>query len=105
MTTPESDLTWQGAYNYAFDSLALVYNDKEPGVPVDVRELFMQKVTDIVKVEVRQYHTGGGLFHERLEWQDPISDERVPGLDSLIKWLDDAHRDQARRTTSTEATT
>ena len=26
-------------------------------------------------------------MHERLEWQEPIIDERVPGLDSLIRWL------------------
>ena len=56
---------------------------------MDVRELFVQKVTDVAKVELRQCHIGGGLFYERLEWQNPISDERVPGLDSLLKWLDE----------------
>ena len=76
---------YKAAEGVAFNSLALTDNDQEPGIPVDIRQLFLQKVTDVAKVELRQYHIGGGLFHDRLEWQDPISDERVPGLDSLLR--------------------
>ena len=46
---------------------------------MDVRELFVQKVTDVATVEGKQYHIGGGLFDARLEWQEPVTDERVPG--------------------------
>ena len=84
MNVPESDLTWTGAYNYAINTLALTENDATPGAPVDVRELFAHKISDVAKVEMRQYHIGGGLVHERLEWQEPLDDKRVPGLDSLI---------------------
>ena len=84
MTIPDSHLSWENSYDYAFDSLALFDNDKDQGEPVDIRELFVQKVSDVAKVETKQHHIGGGLFDARLEWQEPINDERVPGLESLI---------------------
>ena len=87
MSIPESDLSWQSQYDYAVNSLALFENDKEPGRPDNIRDLFVEKVTDVAKVEERECHIGGGLFHRQLEWEEPISDERVPGLDSLIRWL------------------
>ena len=88
MTIPDSNLSWDNS-DYAFDSLALFDNDKDQGEPVDIRDLFVQKVSDVARVETKQYHIGGGLFDARLEWQEPINDERVPGLESLIKWLDE----------------
>ena len=54
MSAPESDLTWQGVYDYAVNSLALVENDLDNGVPKNVRELFAQKVTDVAKVELKE---------------------------------------------------
>ena len=54
--TPESDLTWNGTFDYALNSLALTDNDVNPGVPLDIRELFVQKVSDLANVERRQYH-------------------------------------------------
>jgi len=81
---PDSSLTWQGIYHYQFDSVGLVQNDKNPGVATDIRELFVQK-TDLAKVEEKQYHIGGGIFDSRLEW-DEVTDERAPGLESLLRW-------------------
>ena len=52
---------------------------------MDIRELFAQK-TDLAKVEEKQYHIGGGIFDNRLEW-DEVTDERAPGLESLLRWL------------------
>ena len=79
MSVPESVVMWAGAYGYAINSLALIDNDAEPGLPMSVRELFAQKIMDMAKCELQRYHIGGGLWHERWEWQDPINDERVPG--------------------------
>ena len=89
MSIPESDLSWQSQYDCAINRLALFENDKEPGRPVNIRDLFVEKVSDVAKVEEREYHIGGGRFHRQLEWEEPISDERVPGLDSLIRWLNE----------------
>ena len=44
MSIPDSNLSWEGAYDYAFNTLALTENDRGPGKPVDVRELFVQKL-------------------------------------------------------------
>ena len=89
MSIPESDLAWQCVYDYVYNSLALTENDARPGEPVDVPELFIQRISDVAKVEMKQYHIGGGRMHERLEWQEPVNDERVPGLESLIRWLNE----------------
>ena len=75
---PDASLTWQGMYHYQFDSVGLVQNDKNPGVATDIRELFVQK-TDLAKVEEKQYHVGGGIFDTRLEWEEPVNDERARG--------------------------
>ena len=64
---PDKCLTWQGIYDYHINSIGLVENDKNPGTATDLRELFVQKVTDVAKVETKQHHVGGGLFDSRLE--------------------------------------
>ena len=89
MTIPDSNLSWENSFDYVFDSLALFDNDKDQGEPVDIRDLFVQKVSDVAKVESKLYHIGGNLFDVRLEWQEPINDQRVPGLESLIEWLNE----------------
>ena len=60
MTIPDSHLSWENSYDYAFDSLALFDNDKEQGEPVEVCELFVQKISDVARVESKLYHIGGG---------------------------------------------
>jgi len=82
---PDSNLTWQGTYDYQFNSIGLVQHDEEPGTVTDIRDIFVQK-SEVAKVEERQYHVGGGIFDTRWEWEEPI-DERPPGLQSLIKWI------------------
>ena len=82
---PDSNLTWQGTYDYQFNSIGLVQNDEEPGTVTDIRDIFVQK-SDVAKVEERQFHVGGGIVDTRWEWEEPI-DERPPGLQSLIKWI------------------
>ena len=83
---PEASLQWRGIYDFEFNSIGLVQNDQSPGVATDIRELFVQK-TDLAKVEEKQYHIGGGIFDTRLEWEEPIDDQRAPGLESLLRWL------------------
>ena len=68
MSIPDSNLSWEGAYDYANNTLALTENDRDPSKPVDVRELFVQKISDVAKVDMQQCRIGGGLFHQRLEW-------------------------------------
>ena len=58
MSIPESDLTWQGRYDYSFNSLALFDNDQQDGRPVNVRDLFVQKATDVARVEVQETDVG-----------------------------------------------
>jgi len=87
---PDSSLQWRGVHDYEFSTVALVENDKQPGVSTDIRELFVQK-TELAKVEEKQYHVGGGIFDTRLEWEEPIDDQRAPGLDSLLRWLAEQH--------------
>ena len=41
----------------------------------------------MAKVGERETDVGGGLIHTSLEWQEPIDDTRVPGLESLLPWL------------------
>jgi len=94
MCAPESDLTWTGTFDYAVNSPALTDNDANPGVPVDVRELFVQKVTDVAKVERRQYHIGGWL-HERLEWQEPSATSESQGWIASSDGWTSARRGQA----------
>ena len=69
MSIPESDLTWQARYDYAFNSLSLFDNDQREGEPVNVRGLFVEQATDVAKVEERETDIGGGLNHRSLEWQ------------------------------------
>jgi len=87
MSTPESDLSWHARYDYAVNSLSLFDNDQDPGQPVNIRRIFVEQATDVAKVEERETDIGGGLIHTSLEWEEPINDERVPGLESLIRWL------------------
>jgi len=93
---PDSNISWQGIYHYQFDSIGLVQNDKNPGTATDIRELFVQK-TYLAKVEEKQNHIGGGIFDNRLEWEEPVNDERAPGLESLLRWL--AENGNGRRPT------
>ena len=83
---PDSNISWQGIYHYQFVSIGLVQNDKNPSTATDRRELFVQK-TDLAKGEEKQYHVGGGIFDNRLEWEEPVNDERAPGLESLLRRL------------------
>ena len=58
MSIPESDLSWQSQYDYAINSLALYENDKEPGRAVNIRDLVVEKVTDVAKVEEKNTISG-----------------------------------------------
>ena len=86
LVVPDSSLTWQGTYDYQFDSIGLVQNDERPGVVTDIRDIFVQK-SEVAVVEEKQHHIGGGIFDPRLEWVEPIDDERPPGLQSLLRWI------------------
>jgi hypothetical protein len=71
MSVPESDLTWQGVYDFIFNTLALTENDEKPGVPVDIRHMFVQQSTDVAKVEPKQYHVGGASSTSNLSGRSP----------------------------------
>ena len=49
---PDKHLTWQGIYDYVFNTIGLIENDKNPGEATDLRELFAQKVSYVAKVGI-----------------------------------------------------
>ena len=80
-------LTWSGQHEIVADRLQLTQQDVEPGEPIDVNDIFVRHRTDVARVYEKTTDVGGGLKHTELEWEEPISDERVPGLEFLIRWI------------------
>ena len=74
---------FRGVVSLVADEIALIQDD---GRPRDIHDIFLETDKDVATVHPVEQDVGGGIKHTTLEW-DSISDRRVPGLDSLIRWL------------------
>jgi len=75
--------TWRGTLEVEADR---IYLKDEQGDPHDIRDLFLQTEA-VTSVESVQTDIGGGLPPQTtLTWPDP-SDDKVPGLKSLLDYL------------------
>ena len=82
-------LSWRGIIDVEADRVAL--RDDE-GAPHDIRDLFVN-VEDIGTVREVLTDIGGGFTHTTLTWNNeddqPPTDDQVPGLASLLRFLDE----------------
>jgi hypothetical protein len=82
-------LSWRGIIDVEADRVAL--RDAE-GAPHDIRDLFLLR-DDIGTVREVSTEIGGGLTYTTLSWNDeddqPPTDDQVPGLASLLRYLDE----------------
>jgi hypothetical protein len=80
-------LSWRGIVDVEADRVAL---RDETGAPTDIRDLFVG-VDDIGVVREVVTAIGGGATHTSLTWDndDPPTDSKVPGLASLLRYLDE----------------
>ena len=83
-----SGLSWRGIVDIEADSLAL---RDGVGSSADIRDLFLA-VSRVAGVRTAAVPIGGGFQHETLTWNDEDggepTDAQVPGLASLLRWLD-----------------
>ena len=72
-------------FNITANSIELIISDQEEQI-VNILDLFLSYSNISAVVDV-QIPIGGGIFYTLKEWVGDITDTKVPGLQSLIEYL------------------
>ena len=90
---PNNSVSLTGIVNITADKISLIQVNDDLGVEEikNIENIFLQ-YQNISTVEDITVQIGGGLSYTVKQWIDPVTDERVPGLSSLLDYLNTTYR-------------